>query len=303
MPGACFMTTNTSDRLCYRLNARNNYPEDETKYCGTMSSPEYVHGRSSRESERLDYQASRLADLLHAGTRYPDGSIVLEAACGVGAQTIILARNSPGANFVCIDISPESLAIAEDRARAASVTRASFRQADIYNLPFPPESFDHVFVCFLLEHLKDPLLALRNLKGVLRQGGTITVIEGDHGSALFYPESTAAWAVIQCLIDLQARMGGNSLIGRELWHLLNDAGFSAVRVSPRQVYADGSSPESGEAVRNIFIAMVGGVRDQAIGSGMITRENWEHGIRDLYRSTEKDGSFSYTFFKGVAERP
>jgi SAM-dependent methyltransferase len=275
---------------------------DAIKYCGTMISPDYVHGRSSRESDRLDYQASRLADLLHAGTRYPDGCTVLEVACGVGAQTVILARNSPGTDFVCIDISPESLAIAEERARTAGALRATFRQADVNNLPFPPESFDHVFVCFLLEHLRDPLLALRNLKDVLRPGGTITIIEGDHGSALFYPESAAAQAIIRCLIDLQARMGGNSLIGRELWHLLNDAGFSGVRVSPRQVYADGSSPESGDAVKNIFIAMVEGVRDPAIGSGMITRENWEQGIRDLYRTTEKDGSFSYTFFKGVAER-
>jgi SAM-dependent methyltransferase len=275
---------------------------DAIKYCGTMISPDYVHGRSSRESDRLDYQASRLADLLHAGTRYPEGCTVLEVACGVGAQTVILARNSPGTDFVCIDISPESLAIAEERARTAGALRATFRQADVNNLPFPPESFDHVFVCFLLEHLRDPLLALRNLKDVLRPGGTITIIEGDHGSALFYPESAAAQAIIRCLIDLQARMGGNSLIGRELWHLLNDAGFSGVRVSPRQVYADGSSPESGDAVKNIFIAMVEGVRDPAIGSGMITRENWEQGIRDLYRTTEKDGSFSYTFFKGVAER-
>jgi SAM-dependent methyltransferase len=268
-----------------------------------MSSPDYVHGRSSRESERLDYQASRLADLLHAGTRYPDGSSVLEAACGVGAQTVILARNSPGAELVCIDISPESLKIAEGRTQAAGVTRASFRQADVYSLPFPPESFDHVFVCFLLEHLNDPLLALRNLKEVLRPGGTITVIEGDHGSALFYPETAAAKAVIRCLIDLQARMGGNSLIGRELWHLLNDAGFRDVRVSPRQVYADGSSPESGEAVKNIFIAMVEGVREQAVGGSMMTREKWEQGIRDLYRTTERDGSFCYTFFRGVAEKP
>jgi hypothetical protein len=98
-------------------------------------------------------------------------------------------------------------------------------------------------------------------------------------------------------------MGGNSLIGRELWHLLNDAGFSGVRVSPRQVYADGSHPESGEAVKNIFIAMVEGVRDKAVGSGMISEEEWAKGIRDLYRTTEKDGSFCYTFFKAVAEKP
>lgn len=267
-----------------------------------MSLPDYVHGRSDRESERLDYQASRLADLLHAGTRYPDDSRVLEAACGVGAQTVILAKNSPGAELICIDISETSLAAAEERARLAGVKRVSFRQADVYHLPFPPGSFDHVFVCFLLEHLEDPLLALKKLKEMLRPGGTITVIEGDHGSAFFYPESAAARAVIRCLVRLQARMGGNALIGRELWHLLNDAGLSRVNVSPCQVYADGSSPAGGEAVKNIFIAMVEGVREQATQSGIITPEEWEQGIRDLYRTTGPDGCFCYTFFKAVAER-
>jgi SAM-dependent methyltransferase len=265
-----------------------------------MPADEYVHGRSARESERLDYQASRLADLLHAGTRYPPGSTVLEAACGVGAQTVILAKNSPGADFVCVDISADSLAVAEDRVRSEGITRVIFRQADIYRLPFPPDSFDHVFVCFLLEHLPDPLLALTRLKEVLKPGGSITVIEGDHGTALFYPDSSSAHAVIRCLIDLQARMGGNALIGRELWHLLNEAGFSGVTVSPRPVYADAGNPESGEAVKNIFIAMVEGVGKQALGSGMISREAWEEGIRDLYRTTEEDGAFCYTFFKAVA---
>jgi len=46
---------------------------------------QYVHGHSDRESERLRYQASKLAELLHHDTRYPPGSRVLEAACGVGA--------------------------------------------------------------------------------------------------------------------------------------------------------------------------------------------------------------------------
>ena len=147
---------------------------------------QYVHGHSDRESERLHYQASKLAELLHHDTRYPPGSRVLEAACGVGAQTVILARNSPGAEFVSVDISPESLATAEDRVFRKGVLNVTFRQADMYELPFGPETFDHVFVCFLLEHLPDPLLALGNLRKVLRSGGTITVIEGDHGSAIFW---------------------------------------------------------------------------------------------------------------------
>lgn len=228
---------------------------------------------------------------------------MLEAACGVGAQTVILAKNSPGAEFTAVDISPESLLLAEQRVEQEGYRNISFRQADVCHLPFQPETFDHVFACYLLEHLPDPPSALLNLKQVIRPGGTITVIEGDHGSALFFPETSDARRVIACLVDLQRQMGGNALIGRELWHLLQDAGFSAVTVSPRQVYADESRPEAIEGVRHIFIAMVMGVRDQAIDGGLIDADTWERGIRDLYRTTEHGGSFTYTFFKGTGTRP
>ncbi|MEM6336157.1 MAG: SAM-dependent methyltransferase, partial [Bacteroidota bacterium] len=55
-----------------------------------MTQP-YVHGYDPRENERLDDQAGTLVDLLHGDTRYPDGSTVLEAGCGVGSQTVTLA--------------------------------------------------------------------------------------------------------------------------------------------------------------------------------------------------------------------
>ena len=48
----------------------------------------YVHGYRPRENERLHDQAGTLVDLLHADTAYPRGSRMLEAGCGVGAQTV-----------------------------------------------------------------------------------------------------------------------------------------------------------------------------------------------------------------------
>jgi ubiquinone/menaquinone biosynthesis C-methylase UbiE len=149
--------------------------------------------------------------------------MVLEAGCGVGAQTVLLARNNPQAHFVSIDISAESLACAGERVSGKGLTNVTFGQADICNLPFRQRTFDHVFVCFTLEHIQDPLLALCKLKNIIRADGTITVIEGDHGSALFYPETRAAHQVIDCLVSLQREAGGNALIGRELGHLLADA--------------------------------------------------------------------------------
>ena len=56
----------------------------------------YVHGYDERESERLHDQAGTLVELLHADTAYPAGSRVLEAGCGVGAQTVTLAAQQPG---------------------------------------------------------------------------------------------------------------------------------------------------------------------------------------------------------------
>jgi SAM-dependent methyltransferase len=263
----------------------------------------YVHGYSARESTRLTDQATTLTELLHSDTVYPDGSTILEAGCGVGAQTVILARNSPGANFTSIDISPTSLEAATALISSENIQNVTFQHADIFALPFPAEHFDHIFVCFVLEHLADPIAALRALLPVLKRDGTITVIEGDHGSTYFHPESSLASQTVQCLIDIQAQLGGNSLIGRQLYPLIKNAGFADVSVSPRMVYVDSSKPGLVEGfTRNTFIAMVEGVRQEALSRKLMTADEWDKGIAELYASTGEDGVFCYTFFKGTGVR-
>ena len=178
-----------------------------------------------------------------------------------------------------------------------------FRQADIFDLPFPADHFDHVFVCFVLEHLADPDAALQALMRVLKPGGSITVIEGDHGSAYFHPDSELARRAIKCLVDLQQRGGGDSLIGRRLYPLLVQAGYREVAVSPRMVYADASRPAMVDGfTRRTFTAMVEGVGEHAIGQGLMDEVSWSAGIRDLYRTAEQDGTFCYTFFKALGLR-
>lgn len=263
----------------------------------------YVHGYDPRESMRLQDQAATLVDLLHVDTSYPPGSLVLEAGCGVGAQTVPLARNSPGAQIISVDVSAESLAEAKRRAAEAGLGNVQFQQADILELPFAAESFDHVFVCFVLEHLSRPVQALAALRMLLRPGGSITVIEGDHGSAYFHPDSEPARKAIQCQVQLQRTAGGNALVGRQLYPLLIEAGFEAVRVSPRMVYVDSSRPDLVEGfIKRTFTAMIEGVRDAAIEAGIVEPGVFDAGIRDLYRTAEPDGVFCYTFFKAVGTR-
>jgi ubiquinone/menaquinone biosynthesis C-methylase UbiE len=261
----------------------------------------YVHGYDQRENIRLQDQASTLVELLHSDTSYPARSQVLEAGCGVGAQTITLVRNSPHAHITSVDVSESSVAEAKRKIEEAGFSNVSFQQGDIFKLPFKPESFDHIFVCFVLEHLTRPIEALNCLKNLLKFSGTITVIEGDHGSTYFYPDSEAAHKAIQCQVELQKRAGGNANIGRELYPLLNSVGFSSIHVSPRMVYVDSSKPELVEGfTKNTFTAMIEGVRETSIEAGLIDKKTFDDGIKALYRTTETDGVFCYTFFKAIA---
>ena len=264
----------------------------------------YVHGYSQREASRLRDQANTLSYILHSDSLFPSRTKVLEAGCGAGAQTEILARKNPRVYFTSLDLSHDSIIQANLRIKKEGLSNVNFVHGDIFNLPFEDESFDHVFVCFVLEHLPDPIKALRSLKKMLKKGGSLTVIEGDHGSTFFYPDSAEAHAAIQCLVKAQEQMGGNSLIGRRLYPVIKKAGFKDVKVSPRMVYVDASRPELVDGFTDkTFTAMVKGVEKQALASGLIDKPDWIKGIRGLYRTMRKDGIFCYTFFKAFATKP
>ncbi|MEU5210369.1 methyltransferase domain-containing protein [Streptomyces sp. NPDC020742] len=271
----------------------------------TTPNTRYIHGYAPHEANRLGDQADTLADLLHAGTAYPPGSRVLEVGCGVGAQTVHLVRSSPGARITAVDLSAPSLA----RARAQVTSQApdadvTWQQADLHHLPHPDGHFDHLFACFVLEHLGDTPRALAEMRRVLRPGGSLTVIEGDHGSAFFHPDSEHARAVIGHQVRLQSSAGGNALLGRELAPLLRHSGFTGVTVRPRTVYADHTRPALVDGfTRRTFIAMIESIRDTALTAGLTTPSAWDRGIADLHRTTEDDGTFHYTFFKATAVRP
>jgi len=76
-------------------------------------------------------------------------------------------------------------------------------------------------------------------------------------------------------------------------------GLSDISVSPLMVYVDASKPQLVEGfIKNTFTAMIEGVGEKAIKKGIANRSNFKKGIKDLYRTAEPDGVFSYTFFKG-----
>ena len=266
-----------------------------------MARPPYIHGYTPREKQRLEEQSVILKKLLHSDIRFGPGEKILEAGCGVGAQTAILAENSPESLITALDINGDSIRKARERIREEGISNVTFAQADISNLEHQENSFDHIFLCFVLEHISDPSDALDRLKYVLKPGGSITIIEGDHGSCFWHPQSDASQAVWHSFIETQALLKHNGLIGRELFPLLHYAGFRQIAVSPRYVYADGSDAAllSGVVTR-IIVPMVQTAHERALNNRHIEKKTWEQGIRDLRRTAKPpDGTFFYTWFKAA----
>lgn len=263
--------------------------------------PRYIHGYSPGESRRLVDQAATVADLLHDDSRWPAGAHVLEVGCGVGAQTVLIAALNPECRFTCIDVSAASLAQARAAAEARGLTNVEFRERSVFELG-RRERYDHAFVCFVLEHLDAPGAALAAVRSALAPGGTVTVVEGDHGSTFFHPASPWADALVAAQVELQRRRGGNANIGRELYPLLQGAGYGDIGVRCRQVYVDDARPDlKAGFIRDTFTAMIRGVVEEAVASKLVTAADARRGIDDLLRTLAPGGTFAYTFLKAVAQ--
>jgi SAM-dependent methyltransferase len=264
----------------------------------------YLHGYSSAEAARLVRQAGLFEALIHDGTSFATGVEVLEAGCGVGAQTIVLARRNPEARFTCIDVSEASLAIAQARITDNAIANVGFRHADLLSLPFDEASFDHVFMNFVLEHCGDPAKALRELHRVLRPGGTITITEPDHGTSYFHPATDATRRVFRGMVGALAAMGGDGEIGHKLFPLLRLAGFQVDSVEPRPLYVDGRFPEQIEAiVGGVVVPALETTRENMITYGGMAAAAVDQGL-DEWRTLGADPGFVFTttLFRAVATR-
>lgn len=262
---------------------------------------DYVHGYSPRESQRLSEQSDILEEILHGDVHFPSHSKVLEAGCGVGAQTLILCRRNPGIELTSVEISRESLVQARQTAHDNNVLNVQFVEADIHKLPFPRAHFDHVFLCFVLEHLEAPVTALRKLRNVLKKGGTLTAIEGDHGSCIWSPQTGASKAMWEAMIKVQQHLGHDPLIGRRLYSLMANAGFERVEVGPKPAYVDSSNPSARhDALAKILVPMAITAREQAMRLGLIAAEEWDQGLGEFSALGDaEDGALFYAWFKGV----
>jgi ubiquinone/menaquinone biosynthesis C-methylase UbiE len=136
------------------------------------SRPYAIH--SDDECERLELQA-RLGKI-EQHLRYLPVSPrdrVLDAGCGSGSMSRLIARSFPDAEVTGVDLREQYLDFARRRARSEHLQNVEFQSADVFALPFADASFDVVWTKYLLQWLKEPKRALNELRRVTRPGGVV----------------------------------------------------------------------------------------------------------------------------------
>jgi SAM-dependent methyltransferase len=150
---------------------------------------------------------------------------VADFGCGVGATTHMLAEMvAPSGRVTGIDVSAAQLEQGRNLCRASKIGNAIFVEARATETGLPRDSFDLVYCRFLLLHLVDPAVCLREMRAILKPGGVLVVEDGDLTSAGSSPASS-----LHAFADLFGRLGPtrglNYALSNDLYHMVMAADF------------------------------------------------------------------------------
>ena len=228
------------------------------------------------------------------------GMRLLDCGCGEGTITVGLAEVLSPGEVVGVDIASQSLQSATQLATDRGLSNARFEEGNVYELPFPNESFDAVFSHALFEHLTDKSKALSEIWRVLKSGGTVGLRAPDLGANIHEPYDPLIDQFWQLFVRIRDELGGESKMGRRLVGLLRTAGYIDVKGSASfETYA---TPDSVQWCAELFGGFTLGppYADEWLKRRWVDRETLEK-ISTAWRAwAEREGAFgAYAWCEAV----
>jgi len=200
----------------------------------------YLHGFTPEEQDRLRRQARFLSYKVHDQLPYRRCRQLLEVGCGVGAQTEILLRHFPDLHVTGIDASEANLASAAMHLETLgwAAGRYELQRMDATRLGFGADRFDGAFLCWVLEHVSNPMQVLSEVRRVLRAGSPVVVTEVQNATFFIDPYSPHTLAYWRAFNDLQMELGGDPFVGAKLGNLLLSTGYRDITTKVRSFHLD-----------------------------------------------------------------
>jgi SAM-dependent methyltransferase len=150
---------------------------------------------------------------------------VFDCGCGTGALTLELAAAVAPGPVLGVDLDPAQIGVARSLAAERHAANVRFEVGNADALPLLDATRDAVFAHTVLQHLRDPLPALREMHRVLKPGGIIGVRDDDWGGFVQEPGSPLLQLGLSLILQVWAANGGHPFFGRRHRALLGEAGF------------------------------------------------------------------------------
>jgi ubiquinone/menaquinone biosynthesis C-methylase UbiE len=214
---------------------------DEIANQSSQPKVRYSHGHepSALASHATRTAANSTAYLL---PHLRGGQNVLDVGCGPGTITLDLAELVAPGQVVGVENTEAPLVAARENAASRGDSRTRFELADAVALSYPDASFDIVHAHQVLQHLADPVAALREMGRVCRPGGWIAVRDADYAAMTWYPDSPDLEQWRTTYREIAHRNGANPDAGRRLRSWANQAGITDIQItSSTWTYADPAS--------------------------------------------------------------
>ena len=154
---------------------------------------------------------------------------ILDVGCGPGTITAGLADRVPDGHMTGIDAAPEI--VAQAREQAGGRGNLDFATGDVYALDYPDATFCVVHAHQVLQHLSDPVRALREMRRVTKPGGLVAARDADYGAMVWYPDFSVMGEWLALYERVARGNGGEPDAGRRLHVWAREAGLDDVTVS------------------------------------------------------------------------
>jgi ubiquinone/menaquinone biosynthesis C-methylase UbiE len=176
---------------------------------------------------------------------------LLDCGCGPGTITVGLADAVAPGEVVGIDNGSEQIELARSHAAENNVSNVTFQVASIHEIPFPDESFDAVISHNVLEHLEEPMAALKEANRVLKPGGVIGVRDMDADGMIFSPPTPMLKESVEVNVKIWESSSGSPRMGKTLRSLLQQTGFIDVQATGS--YESFGTPESLKRICDMMV--------------------------------------------------
>jgi SAM-dependent methyltransferase len=228
------------------------------------------------------------------------GMDVLDAGCGVGSIALDLAPAIAPGRIVGIDRDAGQIEAARTSAIDRAIGNAEFHAGSLYELPFPDASFDVVYANAVLIYLREPVLALAEMRRVLRPGGLAAVSDDDFGTVVTSPDCSELRLAADLFERAVAHEGGNPRYSRHLRALMLEAGFARTQgtaIAP-EVYGD---PASTRWFADFVIGLFGApsMADLVVAEGWATRAKLGEMIAGLRDWADRPDAFASWLYCGA----